>query len=165
MIYSTKEHKLNKLASHPFHSNGLTSLSLGSGVYMFQYDQVVDVILQNANVLSDIANEIHPWHLHGHDFWVLGYGEGKFKVGDERKFNLKNPPLKNTIVIFPYGLIALRFKADNPGVWAFHCHIKPHLRMEMSIVFAEVIHKVNNIFKQARTCGVLKNMFMNNKHN
>ncbi|XP_020207993.2 L-ascorbate oxidase [Cajanus cajan] len=139
--------------------------NIGSGVYMFRYNQVVDVILQNANVLSGTHSEIHPWHLHGHDFWVLGYGEGKFKVGDERKFNLKNPPLRNTAVIFPYGWTALRFKADNPGVWAFHCHIEPHLHMGMGVIFAEAVHKVNSIPRDALACGVLKKMFINKKHN
>ncbi|KAJ1432125.1 Multicopper oxidase, type 1 [Sesbania bispinosa] len=109
--------------------------NIGSGVYMFQMNQVVDVILQNANVLKGKISEIHPWHLHGHDVWVLGYGDGKFQPGDEKtKFNLKNPPLRNTAVIFPYGWTALRFKADNPGVWAFHCHIEPHLHMGMGVI-------------------------------
>ncbi|CAJ1965026.1 unnamed protein product [Sphenostylis stenocarpa] len=66
------------------------------------------------NTQNRIDGEIHPWHLHGHDFWVLGYGEGKFKQGDEKKFNLTHAPLRNTAVIFPYGWTALRFKADNP---------------------------------------------------
>ncbi|KAH1062378.1 hypothetical protein GYH30_005395 [Glycine max] len=51
--------------------------NVGSGVYMFQFNQVVDVILQNANVMKGENSEIHPWHLHGHDFWVLGYGDGR----------------------------------------------------------------------------------------
>ena len=48
-----------------------------------------------------------------------------------------NPPLRNTAVLFPHGWTALRFVADKPGVWAFHCHIEPHLHMGMGVVFAE----------------------------
>lgn len=132
----------------------------GNGVYMLGMNTTVDVILQNANALSGNVSEIHPWHLHGHDFWVLGYGEGKFDPKrHESKLNLKNPPLRNTAVIFPYGWTALRFVADNPGVWAFHCHIEPHLHMGMGVVFAEGVPHVNNIPDQALSCGLTGNMF------
>ncbi|KAL5580037.1 hypothetical protein UlMin_012479 [Ulmus minor] len=136
----------------------------GSGVYTFALNVTVDVILQNANALNANVSEIHPWHLHGHDFWVLGYGEGKFSPKDARKFNLKNPPLRNTVVIFPYGWTALRFVTDNPGVWAFHCHIEPHLHMGMGVVFAEGVHQVGRIPNEALACGLTGRMF-NGKRN
>lgn len=146
----------------PVNSNTTT----GSGVYNFGLNSTVDVILQNANALSENVSEIHPWHLHGHDFWVLGYGEGKFTQKDEKKLNLKNPPLRNTAVIFPYGWTALRFVADNPGVWAFHCHIEPHLHMGMGVVFAEGVHLVGKIPDEALACGLTGKMFLgNNKNN
>ncbi|KAI4305843.1 hypothetical protein L6164_029183 [Bauhinia variegata] len=149
------------IMSPPANPNSKT----GNGVYMFKLNTVVDVILQNANSLSANVSEIHPWHLHGHDFWVLGYGDGKFSAGDEKKFNLKNPPLKNTAVIFPYGWTALRFKADNPGVWAFHCHIEPHLHMGMGVIFAEGVQYVRRIPEEALTCGLTAKMFLNREHN
>ncbi|XP_059659377.1 L-ascorbate oxidase-like isoform X2 [Cornus florida] len=137
----------------------------GSGMYVFEFNTTVDVILQNANALAKNTSEIHPWHLHGHDFWVLGYGDGKFNPGkDEKKLNLKNPPLRNTAVIFPHGWTALRFVADNPGVWAFHCHIEPHLHMGMGVIFAEGVNRIKelNIPHEALTCGMTGRMFMNN---
>ncbi|XP_008231141.1 PREDICTED: L-ascorbate oxidase-like [Prunus mume] len=138
----------------------------GNGVYMLGMNTTVDVILQNANALSANVSEIHPWHLHGHDFWILGYGEGKFSTKDEKKLNLKNPPLRNTAVIFPYGWTALRFVADNPGAWAFHCHIEPHLHMGMGVVFAEGIQHLNRIPLEALACGLTGKMLMTtNNHN
>lgn len=137
----------------------------GSGVYMLKFNTTIDVVLQNANVLKANVSEIHPWHLHGHDFWVLGYGEGKFTEKDERKFNLENPPFRNTAVIFPYGWTALRFVADNPGAWAFHCHIEPHLHLGMGVVFAEGAHHINKIPNGALACGLTGKMLMNNVHN
>ncbi|CAA3007757.1 L-ascorbate oxidase [Olea europaea subsp. europaea] len=138
----------------------------GSGVYMLNFNTTVDVILQNANMLKPNNSDIHPWHLHGHDFWVLGHGEGKFTEKDEEKFNLKNPPLRNTAVVFPYGWTALRFVADNPGAWAFHCHIEPHLHMGMGVVFAEGVEQVKKIPNQALACGLTKKMFMmKDEHN
>ncbi|KAJ6717177.1 MULTI-COPPER OXIDASE [Salix koriyanagi] len=132
----------------------------GNGVYMLGYYSTVDVILQNANVLAENVSETHPWHLHGHDFWVLGYGEGRFTEADEKKFNMKNPPYRNTAVIFPYGWTALRFVADNPGVWAFHCHIEPHLHMGMGVVLAEGVQRVPKIPNEALSCGLTGKKFM-----
>ncbi|XP_016456940.1 L-ascorbate oxidase-like [Nicotiana tabacum] len=137
----------------------------GNGVYMLKFNTTIDIILQNANALAKDVSEIHPWHLHGHDFWVLGYGEGKFSEKDVKKFNLKNPPLRNTAAIFPFGWTALRFVTDNPGVWAFHCHIEPHLHMGMGVVFAEGVHLVKKIPKEALACGLTGKMFMSNMHN
>ncbi|XP_057528083.1 L-ascorbate oxidase-like [Amaranthus tricolor] len=132
----------------------------GNSVYKLEYNTTIDIILQNANALAQNVSEIHPWHLHGHDFWVLGYGEGKFSKEDEDKLNLKNPPLRNTAVIFPYGWTALRFVADNPGAWAFHCHIEPHLHMGMGVVLAISIDRVKGIPSNALGCGLTSKMFL-----
>ncbi|XP_051134613.1 L-ascorbate oxidase isoform X2 [Andrographis paniculata] len=129
----------------------------GSGVYVLRFNTTVDVVLQNANVLKANVSEIHPWHLHGHDFWVLGYGAGKFRDVDEAGFNLRNPPLRNTAVVYPYGWTALRFVADNPGAWAFHCHIEPHLHMGMGTVFVEGARRVRiptPVAAEALACGL-----------
>ena len=63
-----------------------------------------------------LCSEQHPWHLHGHDFWVLGWGEGIYdpKV-DQAKFNLENPIKRNVVTLFPLGWVAIRYVADNPG--------------------------------------------------
>ncbi|KAH9295256.1 hypothetical protein KI387_038844 [Taxus chinensis] len=130
----------------------------GNGVYVFKSNSVVDVILQNANTLTANNSEIHPWHLHGHDFWILGYGEGVFDPAkDTKNYNTVNPPLRNTVPVFPYGWTALRFKADNPGVWAFHCHLEAHFFMGMGVMFAEGIEQVGRLPNAAMGCGLTKN--------
>lgn len=130
---------------------------VGNSIYSLEFNTTVDVVLQNANTLTANNSEIHPWHLHGHDFWVLGYGEGKFDPAtDSGKFNLKNPPLKNTVPLFPYGWTALRFVADNPGVWMFHCHVEPHLHMGMGVVFAEGVERVGNLPRSSMGCGATR---------
>ncbi|OVA13780.1 Multicopper oxidase [Macleaya cordata] len=140
--------------------------SYGNGVYRFEFRSTVDVILQNANILAEGQSDVHPWHLHGHDFWILGYGEGKFtEERDEKNLNLKNPPLRNTVVIFPYGWTAIRFIANNPGAWAFHCHIEPHLHMGMGVVFVEGINQIKkmNIPDTALTCGLTGKLLVHNR--
>ncbi|OWM84704.1 hypothetical protein CDL15_Pgr027491 [Punica granatum] len=121
----------------------------------------IDVILQNANALSVNESEIHSWHQHGRDFWVLGYGEGKFTGKNAKGFNLKNPQLRNTTVVFLYGWTALRFVADNPGVWSFHCRIELNLHMGMAVVFAEGVELLSKVPVKALTCRLTAKMVLN----
>lgn len=107
--------------------------------------------------MSQNNSETHPWHLHGHDFWVLAYGDGKFDPEiDTQKYNLVNPIMKNTVAVHPYGWTALRFVADNPGVWAFHCHIESHFYMGMGVVFEEGVDKVKKLPASIKGCGAAK---------
>ncbi|KAH9718556.1 L-ascorbate oxidase [Citrus sinensis] len=129
------------------------SYTIRNGVYRLNFNSTVDIILQNANSLSNKTSETHPWHLHGHDFWVLGYGEGKFDIyNDPKKYNLVNPIMKNTVPVHRYGWTALRFRADNPGAWAFHCHIESHFYMGMGVVFAEGIERLGELPSSIKGC-------------
>lgn len=129
------------------------SATVGNGVYRLNFDSTVDIILQNANSMSNKTSETHPWHLHGHDFWVLGYGKGKFDIyNDPKKYNLVDPIMKNTVPVHPYGWTALRFRADNPGVWAFHCHIESHFYLGMGVVFAEGIERLGELPSSIKGC-------------
>ncbi|GLJ51144.1 hypothetical protein SUGI_1088640 [Cryptomeria japonica] len=132
----------------------------GNRIYKLQFNSTVDVILQNANMLANNASEIHPWHLHGHDFWVLAHGEGAFDpLKDTEKFNLKNPPLKNTVPLLRYGWTAIRFRADNPGAWQFHCHVEAHFFMGMGVVFSEGVERISRLPTSIMGCGESKRFF------
>ena len=50
-----------------------------------------------------------------------------------------NNPLRRDTVLVPGngGYVILRFVADNPGVWLFHCHIEWHLQAGLGMVFIE----------------------------
>lgn len=131
--------------------------TISDAVYRLDYNSTIDVVLQNANTMTVNNSETHPWHLHGHDFWVLGYGEGKFDpLTDPKNYNLVNPIEKNTVPVHPYGWTAIRFKANNPGVWLFHCHIESHFYMGMGVVFAEAINKVGKLPNSIMGCGESK---------
>uniref|UniRef100_A0ACD6A969 Uncharacterized protein n=1 Tax=Avena sativa TaxID=4498 RepID=A0ACD6A969_AVESA len=132
---------------------------LSDRVYELPHGALVDVVLQNADMMRENTSESHPWHLHGHDFWVLGYGDGQYDAGkDFGKLNTDDPPLRNTVVVFPHGWTVLRFMADNTGAWAFHCHIEPHLHMGMGAVFIEGIEKIRelDVPREAMMCGVIR---------
>jgi laccase len=54
-------------------------------------------------------------------FFVVGWGLGNFdKDKDPLKYNLVDPPLKNTITVPVNGWTAIRFKADNPGTYVIN---------------------------------------------
>ncbi|KAK3163270.1 hypothetical protein QOZ80_1AG0001480 [Eleusine coracana subsp. coracana] len=126
--------------------------TVASAAYRLGLGSVVDVVLQNTVALNG-KSETHPWHLHGHDFWVLAYGDGKFDPDkDAAKFNLRDPVMKNTVALHPMGWTAVRFRADNPGVWLFHCHIEAHVYMGMGVVFEEGIDKVGRLPKAIMGC-------------
>ncbi|XP_065873189.1 L-ascorbate oxidase [Euphorbia lathyris] len=128
--------------------------TISDGIYRLQFNTTVDIVLQNANSMSNNTSETHPWHLHGHDFWVLGYGDGKFDLNrDSKYYNLENPIMKNTVPVHPYGWTALRFQADNPGVWLFHCHIESHFFMGMGVVFEEGIDRLPKLPSSIMGCG------------
>ena len=87
----------------------------------------------------------------------MGYGTGKFNMStDPKKYNLVNPIMKNTVAVQPYGWTALRFRADNPGVWAFHCHIESHFYMGMGLAFEERVDKVGRLPSSIMGCGDTK---------
>ena len=68
-------------------------------------------------LINDTMME-HPIHLHGFLFEVEnGHGD--------------RLPLKHTINVKPAERMSFLFTADEPGHWAFHCHLLYHMEMGM----------------------------------
>jgi iron transport multicopper oxidase len=89
---------------------------------MLKAGQVVEIIVNN----NDKGK--HPFHLHGHNFQVVSRSDdnaGSFNgtVGDNDD-TPEIPMRRDTVVLKPNGNLRLRFVADNPGIWLFHCHIE-----------------------------------------
>ncbi|PYH85198.1 hypothetical protein BO82DRAFT_328672 [Aspergillus uvarum CBS 121591] len=113
--------------------------------YVLDHNEVVEIILNNNDTGS------HPFHLHGHNFQVIdrypSYGPDFFEFADAgipQPFDANNhsaypayPPRRDVIVVPPEGYVVLRFRADNPGVWFFHCHIDWHLMQGLAMTFVE----------------------------
>lgn len=120
-------------------------------VYQVDGIQVIDVIVSNFD------DGDHPFHLHGHKFWVLATGKGyppnhisNLNYGssypgtgnsdapsslDGVDINQKNPLYRDTATVAGFGWAALRFVADNAGVWAFHCHVSWHAEAGLLMQF------------------------------
>lgn len=105
----------------------------GTELRVVEYDSTVEIVFQGTNMVAGIY---HPMHLHGHSFYVVGSGDGNFdKDRDPLGYNLVDPPLVNTIAVRRNGWTAIRFKANNPGVWLMHCHLERHVSWGMEMAF------------------------------
>ncbi|XP_064615588.1 uncharacterized protein LOC135479627 [Liolophura sinensis] len=86
----------------------------------------------------------HPMHLHGHSFRVLALKQVNISTTMEAvkrldaegyiHRNYDNPVQKDTILVPDGGYAVLRFVADNPGFWLFHCHVQFHAQTSMGLV-------------------------------
>ncbi|CAL1387508.1 unnamed protein product [Linum trigynum] len=105
----------------------------GTKVYRLGFNDTVEVVLQGTSL---IAPESHPIHLHGFNFFVVGKGLGNFDKGkDPSSFNLVDPVERNTMSVPTAGWTAIRFRADNPGVWFLHCHLEVHTTWGLKMAF------------------------------
>jgi FtsP/CotA-like multicopper oxidase with cupredoxin domain len=62
----------------------------------------------------------HPMHLHGHEFQVVEI--------DNRRFA---GAVRDTVLVPPGRRVVVAFDANNPGLWALHCHLLYHLEAGM----------------------------------
>ncbi|KAL2846359.1 multicopper oxidase-domain-containing protein [Aspergillus pseudoustus] len=103
-------------------------------------------------VVNNLDEGGHPFHLHGHHFYILsvhkasiGWGSynpfadpsldpGKNFPDTKTKYNLSRAMLRDTVYIPSRGHAVLRFRADNPGIWMFHCHVLWHFASGMAML-------------------------------
>nr|XP_016482541.1 PREDICTED: laccase-4-like [Nicotiana tabacum] len=105
----------------------------GTRLYRLAYNSNVQLIMQDTGLLSP---ENHPMHLHGFNFFVVGRGRGNFDPKeDPNKFNLVDPVERNTINAPSGGWVAIRFTANNPGIWFLHCHLEVHTTWGLKMAF------------------------------
>ncbi|ODM89025.1 L-ascorbate oxidase, partial [Orchesella cincta] len=88
----------------------------------------------------------HPFHLHGHHFWILGTGEWYDGEYDSSKHNLTlNGVKRDTVVVQEQSWAVIRFIADSPGLWTFHCHIDWHNLSGMALTFVEGVDLIRQM--------------------
>lgn len=116
--------------------------------YILEKNDIIEIVLNNYDTGK------HPFHLHGHNFQIVqkspGYHIGEvFDEKDQDKMTVpynesapimeypEHPMIRDTVILEPNGHVVIRFKADNPGVWFFHCHVDWHLVQGLAAVFIE----------------------------
>jgi FtsP/CotA-like multicopper oxidase with cupredoxin domain len=141
----------------PVQDEGGPGENLGSqeaAVIRLTKGTVVEFVLQNLRALNGAA-EFHPWHLHGHSFWVVGRGDGNYDPDrDVPTYNLVDPVLRDTVTLWPLQWTAIRFVADSPGVWLFHCHITAHQIMGMSFAIVVDPDDIGTPSESVEFCGM-----------
>jgi FtsP/CotA-like multicopper oxidase with cupredoxin domain len=81
----------------------------------------VELVMRNTTMMS------HPMHTHGHSFQVVEI-DGQRLAG----------AMRDTVLVPPQATIKVAFDADNPGMWAFHCHNLYHMASGM---FATMVYR------------------------
>ncbi|KAL5739064.1 hypothetical protein ACOSP7_027988 [Xanthoceras sorbifolium] len=108
--------------------------SLGTRLSKVVFNSTIELVLQDTNLLTV---ESHPFHLHGYNFFIVGSGIGNFDPEkDPAMFNLVDPLERNTVGVPTGGWTAIRFRADNPGVWFLHCHLEMHTMWVLKMAFS-----------------------------
>ena len=82
------------------------------GPIPFEFGERLRMVFVNDTMMA------HPIHLHGM-YVELVNGNGKYN------------PRKHTIVVKPAERVAVDVTADEPGLWAFHCHLLYHMKAGM----------------------------------
>jgi FtsP/CotA-like multicopper oxidase with cupredoxin domain len=85
-------------------------------------------------VVSNFDDGAHPFHLHGYKFFVLAAGRGYFDY-NYSNINITNPLRRDTATVEAFGWVLIRFIADNPGIWPFHCHVAWHTEAGLLMQF------------------------------
>jgi iron transport multicopper oxidase len=73
----------------------------------------------------------HPFHLHGHNFWVISTSE----YSDAESLYVGDYLQRDTLSVPALGWAKIRFVANNPGAWFFHCHIEWHMSAGLALAF------------------------------
>jgi FtsP/CotA-like multicopper oxidase with cupredoxin domain len=78
----------------------------------------VELAITNKTMMS------HPMHLHGHRFQVVEIDGAPI-----------DGAMRDTVLVPPGKRVVIAFDADNPGRWAFHCHLLYHAQAGMFASF------------------------------
>ncbi|PSN45771.1 hypothetical protein C0J52_08060 [Blattella germanica] len=122
----------------PYHPGDICSCV---SIFRVRLGSIVQLVLIDKSFEKGLN---HPFHLHGAVFNVLSMGYLPKKLMNAKDINelLKRndlpvstaPVFKDTIAVPSAGFVVLRFRADNPGYWFFHCHFVFHHATGMATI-------------------------------
>jgi FtsP/CotA-like multicopper oxidase with cupredoxin domain len=75
--------------------------------------------------LHNMSTMTHPMHLHGHAFQVVAFDGWRF-----------DGAVRDTVLVPPMRSVTIAVDADNPGLWASHCHHLYHMAAGMMATLA-----------------------------
>jgi iron transport multicopper oxidase len=118
--------------------NATISEAYGPLSFVVDHLEVIDIVLKNGDagkhplyvklyIIRETANivVVIDSHIHGHKFQLAGRAEDY--TSSDPSLNppivegQANPMRRDTVAVPSMGSVTLRFIADNPGAWMFHC--------------------------------------------
>ena len=122
--------------------------------FVLEKDEIIEIVLNNFDTGT------HPFHLHGHVFQVIERDvareddETPLVYDPTGNYSYPKYPMKrDTLYVRPQSNFVVRFKADNPGVWFFHCHIEWHLTQGLAVVLIEDPQTIQSTNSQQLTAN------------
>jgi|SRR4051812_9212697 FtsP/CotA-like multicopper oxidase with cupredoxin domain len=103
------------------YSWGMAINGMGGAPVTVKRGERVELVMRNATMMA------HPMHLHGHNFQVTEIGGMKIAGA-----------VRDSVLVAPMTTVKVVFDADNPGLWAYHCHNLYHMEAGM---FATVVYE------------------------
>ena len=94
-----------------------------NGHYLVPFQAVVDIYLNNTDEGE------HPFHLHGYTFWIIATSD----FPQAEQLFAGNYLQRDVVSVPALGWAKIRFVANNPGAWFFHCHIDWHMAAGLTL--------------------------------
>ncbi|KAF5353736.1 hypothetical protein D9758_008639 [Tetrapyrgos nigripes] len=129
--------------------NATAETAYGPSSFVLEYGDVVDLVVKNGD------DGDHPFHIHGHNFMIMGraqdYTSDDPILNPPVVQNQTNPMRRDTVHIPGGEAVTLRFVADNPGAWFFHCHMEWHLESGLAIQLIEAPRQAQALLSSGLT--------------
>jgi FtsP/CotA-like multicopper oxidase with cupredoxin domain len=100
---------------------GMQVHGMGGAPVTIKRGERVELVMRNTTMMA------HPMHLHGHNFQVSEINGQRFPGA-----------VRDTLLVPPMATVKVVFDADNPGLWAYHCHNLYHMEAGM---FTTVVYE------------------------
>ena len=124
------------------YSTDPTVYGVNSNPFVLNYGEVIEVVVQNKH------ENLHPMHLHGHQYQVLqrGFPDTGWEWDGTYDANVSSYPVRrDTVMLNKNSSSVWRFRASNPGVWLFHCHIEYHVTSGLMATIIEAPDYLGNL--------------------
>ncbi|KAJ1963460.1 ferroxidase fet3 [Dipsacomyces acuminosporus] len=115
-----------------------------TNAHVVNYNEVVELVIYTQAMFP------HPLHLHGHVFQIVERGYLNDTTGERRRtlpYQGYSPVQRDTVYLPQGEYVVIRFKADNPGAWLFHCHFEMHMSIGMNMAFVVAPDRMQQTLK------------------
>ncbi|KAH6761767.1 SKU5 similar 17 [Perilla frutescens var. hirtella] len=138
---------LNITGVFTLNSTRSSALVLGASLHEF-----VEIVFQNNE------DTIQTWHLDGYDFWVVGFGAGKWTEASRQGYNLVDALTRHTTQVYPKSWTAILVSMDNEGMWNLRSAMwgRQYLGQQLYVRVYDTVKSLSNEYDMptnALLCG------------